>query len=532
MFDATLARTPDAAEVAAMQPQRLVQMLRAQASTIESLRAQIEWFRKQIFGAKSERYAPQPDGVQMHLGEVLPAPALPEAPTREVPAHQRRSARSDFADDAASAPFFDAAKVPVVTIDVPCPEAAGLAPEQYEVIGHKESHRLAQRPGAYVVLKYRRALIKRRDIDNNDGRATLHCAPAPLSVIEGSRADVSFVVATMLDKFQWHLPLYRQHQRLEQAGFKLSRQWLTGLMAQAIALLQPIYDAQLESIRRCRIKTVDETPIKAGRAGPGKMRAGYFWPVYGELDEVCFAYFGSREHRHVHELLGLEQPAGAVLLSDGYGAYEAFAKKTGVVHAQCWTHMRRNFHDALGAAPIEADCALRLIAPVYAVEAEIARRKLHGQAKRLHRLEHAKPHVEGFFAWAQQQFEAQGLLPSNKLTQALAYALQRRAALQVYLQDADVSVDTNHVERAIRPIALGRRNWLFCWTEVGAKHAGIAQSLIATCRLHEVDPYTYLVDVLQRVGQHPASRVAELTPRLWKQHFAQAPLRSDLHATA
>ena len=95
-----------------------------------------------------------------------------------------------------------------------------------------------------------------------------------------------------------------------------------------------------------------------------------------------------------------------------------------------------------------------------------------------------------------------------------------------------VSIDTNHVERAIRPIALGRKNWLFCWTEVGAEHAGIVQSLVATCPLHGVDPYTYFVDVLQRVGQHPASRVAELTPRLWKQHFAAAPLRSHLHTAA
>ncbi len=95
-----------------------------------------------------------------------------------------------------------------------------------------------------------------------------------------------------------------------------------------------------------------------------------------------------------------------------------------------------------------------------------------------------------------------------------------------------MSIDTNHVERAIRPIALGRKNWLFCWTEVGAEHAGIVQSLVATCPLHGVDPYTYFVDVLQRVGQHPASRVAELTPRLWKQHFAAAPLRSHLHTAA
>jgi len=137
--------------------------------------------------------------------------------------------------------------------------------------------------------------------------------------------------------------------------------------------------------------------------------------------------------------------------------------------------------------------------------------------------------VEKFFDWVDRQFEQQGLLPSNPLTKALAYVRDRRAGLEVFLSDPEVPMDTNHLERALRVIPMGRRNWLFCWTEVGAKHAGIVQSLIVTCRLHGIDPYTYLVDVLQRVGQHPASRVAELTPRLWKQHFADKPLRSDLH---
>ena len=132
----------------------------------------------------------------------------------------------------------------------------------------------------------------------------------------------------------------------------------------------------------------------------------------------------------------------------------------------------------------------------------------------------------------ERQFERQGLLPSNPLTKALAYVRERRAGLEVFLQDADVPMDTNHLERALRAIPMGRRNWLFCWTEVCAKHAGIVQSPIVTCRLHGVDPYTYLVDALQRVGQHPAARVAELTPRNWKATFADQPLRSDLYRAA
>jgi hypothetical protein len=200
-----------------------------------------------------------------------------------------------------------------------------------------------------------------------------------------------------------------------------------------------------------------------------------------------------------------------------------------VTHAQCWAHTRRGFFEAQGAAPQEADWALQMIGKVYAVESTIKEKSLSGEHKRLHRLEHAKPLVEQFFAWVDEQFARQGLLPSNKLTKALAYAGERRTELMVFLGDEDVPMDTNHLERALRPIPMGRKNWLFCWTEVGARHAGIVQSLLATCRLHGIDATTYLIDVLQRVGQHPASRVDELTPRLWTQHFAEQPLRSDLH---
>ena len=119
-------------------------------------------------------------------------------------------------------------------------------------------------------------------------------------------------------------------------------------------------------------------------------------------------------------------------------------------------------------------------------------------------------------------------MPSSPFTQALDYVRERRLGLEVFLDDPDVPMDTNHLERALRVIPMGRKNWNFCWTELGAKHVGIVQSLIVTCRLHAIDPYTYLVDVLQRVSQHPAGRVAELTPRLWKQRFAASPLRSDI----
>ncbi len=243
---------------------------------------------------------------------------------------------------------------------------------------------------------------------------------------------------------------------------------------------------------------------------------------------MCFPFFASRRHEHVKELLGTLAPH-TVLLSDGYSAYARYAELTGVTHAQCWAHTRRLFFEAQAAEPEHAGEALAQIGALYAVERHIRDKGLSGENKRAYRLLHAKPLVERFFAWITRQFEAQGLLPKNPLTAALAYARERRLGLEVFLTDPDVPLDTNHLERALRPIPMGRRNWLFCWTELGAKHVGIVHSLICTCRLHGLDPYDYLVDVLQRVAIHPAAQVAQLTPRLWKQSFAANPLRSDLY---
>jgi Transposase IS66 family/IS66 C-terminal element len=133
--------------------------------------------------------------------------------------------------------------------------------------------------------------------------------------------------------------------------------------------------------------------------------------------------------------------------------------------------------------------------------------------------------------WQEMMSSQAATIESLQQPLAWVYTRERRLGLEVFLEDPDVAMDTNHLERALRVIPMGRRNWLFTWTELGAKHVGIIQSLLTTCCLYEISPYDYLVDVLQRVGVHPATRVTELTPRLWKQQFASSPLRSDLHHT-
>jgi transposase len=514
-----------------MTAQQIAQLLQSRAqleNEVLALRRQVAWFQRQIFGQKSERRLPEPEGVQATLGESFAAvpEAAPPLKKSRVAAHEREHKPKRGADGAdESTLFFDEQKVPVEIIALPNRETQGLAPEDYEVIGEKVSHRLAQRPGSYVILKYVRPVIKRRDTQ------ALSCPPAPVGVIEGSRADVSFIAGMMIDKCAYHQPLYRQHQRLRDAHIQVSRPWLTQLMQKAVGLLEPVHEAQLVSIRASRVKAMDETPIKAGQAGPGKMRAAYFWPVYGELDEICFLYYPTRQAAHVQQALGLSPPEGAVLLTDGYCVYEHYAKKTGLTHAQCWAHSRRKVYEAQDIEPDRAKQALEMIGALYALEERIREQGVTGEAKRALRMSEAKPLVDRFFTWIDKQFEAQGFLPSSPFTSALAYIRERYAGLSVYLNDPDVPIDTNHLERALRVIPMGRRNWLFSWTELGAKHIGIMQSLLVTCRLHEINPYDYFVDVLQRVAQHPASQVHQLTPRLWKQFFAHNPLRSDLHQT-
>lgn len=267
MNSATRSRALSLDEAAAYRPQQVVELRRELAAA----RHQLEWFRRQIFGQKSEKRIVETDPHQMHLGELPVLESSPPPPGKDIAAHTRRARTTDYATGDESALFFDEARVPVETIGVANPEIDGLAPDQYEVIGEKVSHRLAQRPGSYVILKYVRAVIKHRDTQ------VISCPAAPAGVIEGSRADVSFIAGMLIDKFAYHLPFYRQHQRMGDNGITVSRPWLTQVGQQAIALVEPIYDAQFGSIRASRVKAMDEsvsrTRAKARDAVP-KMGVG------------------------------------------------------------------------------------------------------------------------------------------------------------------------------------------------------------------------------------------------------------------
>lgn len=487
---------------------------------LETLKSQLEWFKRQLFGERSEKRRLIDPAIQADLlaglAEVR-APAAP--PPTETITYERRKRRDNTVND--SGLRFDES-VPVETIHLgPAPQVADVPAERQVEISEKVTWRLAQRPGSYVILKYVRPVIKEA------ASGQLFTAPAPGNVLEGSVADVSFLAGMLVDKFLYHLPLYRQHQRLGASGITLSRATLTNLAARAIDLLTPVYDAQVQNVLRSRVLAMDETPIKAGRKARGKLRQAYFWPIHGQHDEVVFPYTPNKAASNVRVLLG--EDFSGVLVSDGNDAYARYAAaRSDVTHAECWAHTRRHFERALEADPAAAAEALELIAALYRHEQAIREAQLTGEAKHRYRITHGEPVVSAFFSWCETQCQRHDLVPSHPLARALKYAVSRYNALRVFLSDPEVPIDTNHLERALRPIPMGRRNWLFCWTELGARQVGIIQSLLVTCKLHGINPYVYLVDVLQRISEHPAADVIQLTPRVWKDTFAANPLTSDL----
>ncbi|WP_220783646.1 IS66 family transposase, partial [Shewanella sairae] len=349
-------------------------------------------------------------------------------------------------------------------IEIRAPELEGDDADKYEVMGYKETHRLAQQPGSYTILIYKRPVVRNKEA------CSLSVSPAPDNVLDGCYADVSVVAGIMVDKAVYHLPLYRQHQRMLDSGVQVSRATLINWVKRGIELLTPIYQAMLKHILLSSILAMDEVPMKAGLKSKGKMKQTYFWPIYGEEDEIAFTWSTNRGSQHAKaQLTGFN----GVLLSDGYQAYTSVISalnkddKANIIHATCWAHTRRYFDKALLMEPELSKQALTQIAKLYEIEKHIRENLTYGDEILAYRQKYSEPIVDTFFNWLYEQRQRPEILPSNPFSKALSYALERKTELKVFLSDPAVPIDTNHLERALRVIPMGRKNHLFCWTELG-----------------------------------------------------------------
>lgn len=487
-------------------------------SRYEEISSQLKFFQDQLFGQKSEKRKELSSNQQLFLGECFNKIPEPNTVSKELISYERKkSTKGKLAGNVNKygGLSFDES-VPVRTIKVVSPELKDLSEDEYEVIKTNYHYELAQKPASYEVIEHVQDVIKIND--------RIVASVQSESVLPGSYADVSLLANLIIDKFQYHLPLYRQHQRISAAGVKICRASLTNYVHQSLDLLEQVYYAQLDSIKSGNIVWMDETPIKAGhQKEKKKLKSGFIWSMYGDKKEVGFWYHESRGTKVIQDLL--TKDFQGTLITDGYEAYSSYAKELAVVeHAMCWSHTRRIFIKAEQSHPELVNKVLEYIGLLYKVEDSVRSGTPEQILKA--RGEQSKLIIDQFSVWLRQEANKLTLLPSNLFTKACKYFFQHEKELRVFLDNPSVTLDTNHLEREIRPIAIGRKNWLFCWTEIGAHYSAIAYSLIATCKLHDIKPYEYLVDVLQRVKKHPTAQIQELIPRNWKQNFYQQKLTS------
>ena len=501
---------------------------------VKKLEHDLAWFRKYVFGRKTER----------HLGEHLEratgeeadpeeGDALrdPEETVKELAERVTRQARErKKAQDAKLLSRLTTdPDVPRSILRILPPEVEALEEGvDYKIISTKVSHKIAVQPRSYMLLEIHRPVVKLLS-DESNNRQKMVVAPIPGEVIERSIADVSFLAYLLVMKFVYHLPLNRIQQMLSEGGFHVNRSTLVRMVIRLSELLKPIYHSLFSSILTSSIITMDEVPCRVGLDAekPGKMNTAYFWPILGENNEVVFPYANSRAFKHVAEILG---EFGGTILSDGYGAYKKFAeeRRLTIIHAGCWVHWRRTILEAERVHPAPVKQLLGLIRQLYAIERTARNKAVSYQELLDIRTQQSTPLVDGTFSLVREVLARELLTKGDPLRLALEYGLERESNLRQFLLNPRLPMDTNHLERLLRRIPMGRKAWLFCWQETGAIAVGRIQSLIATCQLHDVDPYTYFVDILQRIDSHKAQDIQLLTPRLWKENFAQNPMRAPL----
>jgi len=462
----------------------------------EYLKEQLRLTRAKYFGRSSEIRRMLSSDAQLLLFAKLPEGSeTKESASGPVKAHTRRKRVEGQLPEGTRFPEH------LLRVDEIIDEGQG------EVVFEKVTERLAANASPFYVKR----IIRR--IRREDGR--LSSPPVPPAVIERTGADVSFLSYLLVAKYVWHLPLYRQEQMLKAQGISISRDTLIRYVIALASLLKPIYVALGVELFSGEHLFGDETPVLVGKDKRGRKRysESWFWAFLGESG-CAFYHAPSRAFKEVEPLI---KSFRGHFQSDGYNVYEKLCREyPEITMVSCWAHARRKFVDAEkgGNAP-EASQALRYIRALYHVEARIRESELKPpEALRL-RQRFSKKILSLFRRWLKEKAQDPKLLPKSLFGTAVSYTQKRWEALCRYTDDAKLAIDSNAVEREIRPIALGKKNWLFCASEVGAEASAIIYSLIASCRLAQVDPFQYFSDVLERIAEHPASNLLQLIPANW-----------------
>lgn len=349
-----------------------------------------------------------------------------------------------------------------------------------------------------------------------------HCerivqAPVPAHVIDKGIPTAGLLAHVLVAKFMDHLPLYRQEHIFERAGMVIARSTLAQWVGECGAELQPLVNALADELRRHVVLHADETPVAMLKPGKGKTHRAYIWsyctPSANPVKAVVFEFCETRSGENVRDFLRLDAPSAwqGTLVTDGFSGYAACVDK-GVISAQCMAHARRKFHELWVNHGSEVGRkALRFYQILFRIEREIGDQPSDG--RRRIRQRKSRRVLVVFHRWLMAT--RQQVPPGSATIKAIDYSLKRWSELTRFVEDGDVPISNNWVENQIRPIALGRANWLFAGSLRAGKRGAAVMSLLHSARMNGHDPYAYFKDVLERLPTQSASRIEELLPHRW-----------------
>ena len=471
----------------------------------------LQQLRRMQFGQRSEKL--DPDQLNLAFEDVEQAVAATEAAEdKKDPVRGRARAEKRRSSRGALPAHLPRVHVTIAPEDTNCP----CCRSPMHVIGEDAAERLDVIPAQYRVIVTHRPKYACRACEG-----VVAQAPAPERLIKGGLPTEAMVASVLVAKYAWHLPLYRQAQMLFAQHLDIKRAVLAFWVGYAAAELKPIWLRLRELILTSGKIAVDETVAPVLDPGRGRTKKGYFWAIarddraWGGTDPPAIAYSYAPGRGAVHALKLLDGYRG-VVQCDGYAAYKTIADKApgeAITLAFCWAHLRRRFFDIAkgGDAPIASE-ALERIAALYVIEKTI--RGCSAEERRAVRQERSRPLVAALKAWLEHQLTR--VSAKATIADEIRYGLNHWEGLTRFLDDGRIELDTNIVERGIRPIVLNRKNALFAGHDEGAENWACIASLIETCKLTGVDPQTYFADVLTRlVNLWPASRLDELMPWAW-----------------
>lgn len=454
------------------------------------LKEELAQMKRMIFGSKRERFIPS-DSAQQSLFEVEQF----VEPIQQTITYQRDQSSKK-----------SKAKRLLLPDSLPRNEQIiqpeGIDPERSIKIGEKISEVLEYTPGKLYVTRTVRPVYKQVD-------ESIVVADLPTQVIPNGNAGASLLAYLLVSKFIDHLPFYRQVQIFKRDGMKIPESTISGWFRKTCDLLLPLYELMVNQINHTDYIQADESPIPVlSNQKPGSTHKGYQWVfLLPKCKMVIFKYHQSREKSVPQEIL---KDFIGCLQTDGYAGYDQLGKRTDITHLGCMAHARRKFEVALDNDQKIASTAMEMFQQLYAIERTIREENLDQQATYELRQKQAVPILNKMKVFLDEYYPK--VLPKSAIGKAFTYSLNQWKNLIGYTENGDWQIDNNAVENKIRPLALGRKNYLFAGSHNAAQQAAIVYSFFATCKINEINPLTWLTETLRKIPDHKVNQLEELLP--------------------